>query len=391
MNRITLITILVITCIIAGCGNTQHAFTTVTETTTLSEPTIPTEPEETITLMEQKPMFALSMPLIKDQLIENDDVLFEHVYQDIDIIMPEPEIAERIVLDYLNRTDLAESAEQISQWAESDYKDFPENWETYQCQAIYEPMRFDAAILSLYGNHTRYAGINMSEGSNRAVTYDMTTGNALKLTDVLTRISRDNLSQLLIEALAAQAEKAALFEEYPDAIKERFSGSLALEEDWYFSKDGLCFFFMPYEIAPKASGIVTACIPYNKLAGKMEDAFFLPEQDLAYGNILLSDFDTEDLEQFSQFAEVVLDEGGSQTLLYTDHSVNNVRLELGKFEDGTFIPTHTVFSAPILTPGDAIMLECEESNLKALRLSFNSEEETCYRFFEDHQTLVPAN
>lgn len=392
MRKRILISILILTCLFTGCANNQQPDrTTIPETTLPTEITLPSEPTEAAILEEQKPMFTLSMPLIKDQLTEDDDILFEHVYQELDIIMPEPEIAERIILDYLNRTDLAEAAEQISQWAEDDYKDFPENWETYLCQATYEPMRFDSAILSLYGSHVRYAGINLAEGSNRAVTYDMTTGNVLNLTDVLTRISRDDLTQLLIDALVEKAEESELFEEYPDVIKARFSGSLEQEEDWYLSDDGLCFFFMPYEIAPRASGIVTVCIPYNQLAGKMDDAFFPPELDRDQGDVVLADFDTENMDRFTQIAEVILNEGGSQILLYTDLSVSNVRLELGDFEEGAFIPKHTVLSTPMLTPGDAIMLESSEANLKLLRLSYGTKEQTCYRFFQTHHNLVTAN
>lgn len=392
MRKHILISILILSCILTGCANIpQPVDTIVSKATFPSETTLPTEPTEAVILAEQKPMFALSMPLITEQLTENDDIIFRHVYQDMDIIMPDPEIAERIILDYLNRTDLAEAAEQISQWAEDDYKDFPENWDTYLCQATYEPMRFDTAILSLYGNHVRYAGINLTEGSNRAVTYDMTTGNVLKLTDVLTRISRDDLTMLITDILANKAEEAELFEEYPDAIKARFSGSLAQEEDWYLSNDGLCFFFMPYEIAPKASGIVTVCIPYSQLAGKMDDAFFPPEPERDQGEVLLVDLDTDNLEPFTQIAEVILDEGGSQILLYTDLSVSNVRLEMGTFEDDAFIPNHTILSTPILTPGDAIMVESSEVNLNQLRLSYLSEEQTTYRYFKTYHNLVNKN
>ena len=391
MRRILMFSVLILACILTGCNQSHQETTTVPETTLPTETTIFTEPTEAFVLVDQKPMLALSMPVINDQLIAQDNVLFEHIYQEMDIVMSEPEIAERIILDYLNRTDMAEEAEQISQWAEDDYQDFPENWDSYLCQATYEPMRFDDAILSLYGNHIRYAGINLAEGSNRSVTYDMTTGNVLKLTDVLTKISREDLTQLLVDALSKQAEDEELFDEYPDVIKERFSGSLTQEEDWYLSNEGLCFFFMPYEIAPRASGIVTVCIPYNQLAGKMDDAFFPPEQDRALGSIALIDFDTEKLDDFTQFAEIFLDEGGSQILLYTEMSVNNVRLELGEFEDGAFVPRHTVLSTPILTPGDAIMMESGNSNLKKLRLSYESEGQTTYSFFETHHTLVTTH
>lgn len=391
MRKNALISLLISTCIIAGCtSNQQGALTTLPETSPPTEITTPTAPAEVVIQVDQKPMLGLSMPLIKEQITENDDVLFEYIYQEMDIIMPDPEIAEQIILDYLNRTDLAEAVEEISQLAIEDYQDFPENWETYQCQTTYEPMRFDASVLSLYGNHIRYAGINLEEGSTRATTYDMSTGNVLNLTDILTRISRDELVELITNALAKNAEASDLFEEYPDVIKDRFSGSLAQEEDWYLSDLGLCFFFMPYEIAPRASGIVTACIPYNQLAGKMNDAFFPPEQDRTQGEIILGDFESENLDQFTQITEVILNEGGSQLLLYTDLSVNNVRLEMGDFEEDVFIPKHTILSTPTLTPGDAIMLESTEANLKVLRLSYDSKDETHNKFFETHHSLIAA-
>ena len=388
MQNKILITALILACMVTGCGKAEQTPTATTQITFPTETTMMTDPTEETVLVEQKPMLALSMPLIKDQLIEEDTVLFQHMYQQMDIIMPEAEIAERIILDYLNRTDLAEAAQQISRWAADDYKDFPENWDTYLCQATYEPTRFDAAVLSLYGTHVRYAGINLSEGSNRAVTYDMTTGNVLKLTDVLTRISRDDLTKLITDILAEKAKDTELFEEYPDVIKQRFSGSLAQEEDWYFTKNGLCFFFMPYEIAPRASGVVSVEIPYSALAGKMDDAFFPPEQDTTVGDIYLMDFNAENTDKFTQFAEVVLDEGGSRILLYTDLSVNNICLELGEFLDGAFIPKYEILTTPVLNPGDAIMLECQDANLMNLRLTYESNGQVHYRFFQSHHSLI---
>ena len=74
-------------------------------------------------------------------------------------------------------------------------------------------------------------------------------------------------------------------------------------------------------------------------------------------------------------------------------SVTNLRMELGNREDGEFTAEHTVFMTPILTPGDAVLLECSERNISKLRLSYDSNGMTQSFYFTpsaDHYAILPA-
>ena len=307
--------------------------------------------------------------------------------------MTEPDIAERIILDFLNRTDTAQDAQQIATWAKEDYEAFPEDWVKYLCQSTYAIKRFDPAVLSLYGTHIRFADIYMADGYNDAVTYDMTTGLILDLTSILPTMSREELAELVTKSLTERQSELELFPEYPDVVKERFAGSLKSDHAWYLTPSGLCFYFSAYEVAPGASGIVTAEIPYDQLAGKMNDAYFPPEQEATSGDIKILPPTDENLSLFTQFAEITVDKSDRKVLLYTDLSVTNLRMELGNREDGEFTAEHTVFMTPILTPGDAVLLECSERNISKLRLSYDSNGMTQSFYFTpsaDHYAILPA-
>ena len=372
--------------LIAGCTSKPIETTMPTESRV---ETIPTTPTEATTLPEydvtQQPMLALSMPIRNERDADGDVVICEHVYQEVNLILPEADIAERIISDFKTKASAGDTAQQISQWATEAYTDTSENWNRYLCEVTYTPMRFDASVLSFFGTHAYYADVYMSDGFNKAVTYDVTTGLPVKLSTVLTKISRDELVQLVNDALANLGSDIALFDEYPDVVKQRFSGSLAQEEDWYFGNDGLYFFFSPYEIAPRSSGVISVCIPYEKLAGKMDDAYFPPEQEATDGIVEALEFNDTSVEQFSQYAEVILQEGGRKSLLFTNLSVTNVRIEVGHYDSDIFTPQYTIFSTPILTPGDAVMLEYGENDIDSIRLTYHSSGE------EHHCRLGPNN
>lgn len=379
--------------VLSGCSDENTTISTTPLTTlpgiTATEPA-PTEPKAQ---PEQQPMVALSLPVSILRNAIGNVKLFEHVYQEIDVVLPEPDIAERIIIDFLNRTDTAETAQTISDWANADYDESYPDWVRYLCQATYEPTRVDEAVLSLYGTHVEFGGLNLAQNFNDAVTYDMTTGNVIPLTTVLTNMSRDELCELLTEQLAQQKDTLSLFDDFADTIRDRFSGSLADEKDWYFTETGLCFFFTPYEIAPYASGTVTAQIPYHTLAGKMNDAYFPPEQDQTFGKMELMDFSTENADRFSQFAELTLPYGNRSMLLYTDQSVTDVRIEhiQAAQNPSSFDSAYTIFAAPHLTPGDAIKIEFSDEDLKNLRLRYTSSGKTHYAYFtlqKDNHTVT---
>lgn len=341
--------------------------------TTAPEDTTTAAPE---TVVPQAPMVAVSLPVTTESATASDGtVIFNYTFQNISLIVPDADVADMVIVDFLNRIDTTrDTAEEIHTLAKSAYTG-QDGWNPYLCMISYAPMRIDAGVLSLFGTQAGYYGSPHPETVYSAVNYDLVTGEVLTLGDILDEGEFiEPLCQLVLEVLAEQEEALYLYDGYEETVSSHFSGS-GLQSSWYFSPNGLCFYFTPYEIAPYSSGVVAAEIPYEKLAGIMNDAYFPAEQDTAYGTVEVQLFTQSDLESYSRFAEVVLDTEGEKVLLHTDHMVQNVRIEYGTWSStgSFFTPQYTVFAAASLVAGDAFMVEALLSDTApTLRLQYET-------------------
>ena len=375
-RSLSMILAIVMVLVMYGCRNNPAS----TESTTAPmNETTGTVPDATEALTppitpEQRPMVAISLPVVTETTTSGETVIFKNVYQNIELVLPEPEVAEKVILDFLNRTDTSDAAVSIQSQAEAAYASAAQYWTPYLCQITYDPMRIDHGVLSLYGSYATYNGAAHAGATHRAVTYDLLTGEVLTLSDVLTDTSGDDLIPLILDSLNTQKEEEQLYEGFESTVNERFSKDLSHENDWFFSDTGLCFFFSAYEIGPYASDDVVATIAYEDLVGKVNDAYFPAELDTAYGTIDAEIFSTQAATEFTQFADVVSDTDGEKILLHTDLSVQKVRIESGSWSaDGSvFTPANTIFSTYALTPGDAVLLQCTADTLPTLRLSYIS-------------------
>ena len=360
-----------------GCNKQTNQEANTTENQA-SQPTLDTTVIGTAT---QKPIVSISLPTVnQSQTASDGNVIFNYIYQNISLIVPDPEVANNVIVDFLNRIDqTADDAELILNAAKNDYK-IASDWSPYLCQITYEPMRIDYGVLSLHGSYIAYRGAAHPETVYKSICYDLTSGKALQLTDILAENADYNtLYQKTIDALKPQANIKYLYEDYEATVKERFSNGATNESHWYLTENGLCFYFSPYEIAPYASGLITAEIPYNQLTGVLNDAYFPLEQEGAFGKIQSSAFDIKSAEQYTQFAEVVINQNSNKILLHTEHAAYHVKIESGSWNSsGTeFTPECTIFASYSLTPGDAIMLEADfGSGLPKYRLTYDSNNKT---------------
>lgn len=360
----------------AGCSLPEVERNQNTTVAATVETEIPTT-EETIEVFEQKPMIAVSLPVVEqEETSEDGTVIFRYSYRNMSLIVPDPEVADKVILDYLNRIDhTTVLAQQISEAAKTAYSGNSQ-WTPYLCQIGYDPMRIDAGILSLFGSYTEYSGTPHPEKSYLSINYDLLTGNVLNLDDILTAdFATDTLYQYVIDILSAQKDENNLYNGFETIVQERFHSEQASDMCWYFSQTGLCFYFSPYEIAPYASGVITAEIPYEKLTGILNDAYFPSEFECGSNDILQETFNENALDKFTQFSEVILDDSGNKILLYTEGVISHIQIEVGYWNtDNTeFTPEYTVFSAYSLTPGDAIMVESKATKkMPNLRLSYNT-------------------
>jgi len=338
-------------------------------------------------IIPPKPLTCVSVPVkVASYTADDGTELFRHVYQDMDLFVTDPEVAEKVIIDFYNKADIESTAEAIYASAKEAYTP-GSNWTPYLCQVTYDPMRIDQGILSMFGSYVTYSGTPHPETSFQAVSYDLLTGEALTLGAVLTeKATNDKLCQLVISALNSLKDEKHLFVDFEDTVSERFSKDIGLDTDWYFSEDGLCFFFSPYEIASYASGVVIAQIPYQKLLGVIDDAYMPAERDSISGIITARPYSDADEEIYTNFAEVLLATDADRLVLSTTTAVQCIRIETGNLSsDGTtFTPIHTVFAASELTSSFAIVLETDLSDTnQVLRLSYLSQGKTVYSYITE--------
>lgn len=372
-----------------ACKDTDETVPTTTQAiaVTTSESTLP---EETLPQVDLPhiPVAAVTLtPTTEAEILPDGTVLFEYNYPTIHLALPDGEMAETVMLDFLNRIDATGAqAQQVKEAAEEFYTG-KAGWNTYFYNLTFSPMRIDAGLLSLYGMESSYSGGMHPNHNACAVNYDLTTGKALKLRHILTAdASADKLTSLICSVLAQEAD--ILFSDYALCVEDRFAGDFGADEQWYLSDTGLCFFFSPYEVAPYNAGTIIAELPYEDLTGILLDDFFPHETVITKGTIRLQALeDLAGLNNYSNYSEITLDSGGTSVLISTNSLVYQVKVELGEWNaDGTvFTPYSTVFAANAMNRDDAIILKASLSEgLPNIRIQFTSEEMTQAYFLSLH-------
>ena len=326
---------------------------------------------------KQKPMVAVSVPTVTEASYDaNNNPIFHYTYQKMNLILPEPEIAESVMLDFLNRVD---STRQTYEELLSDAQNAVENGMPsgpYVYRITYSPTRIDQGVLSFLCSNTTFTGGAHSGTVYSTLNYDLTIGEPIRLDRILSSSTQnDVLIQLIIDALSQIKEDASIFEEYEDIVRDQFKYGFSSCNTWYFSTEGLCFSFSPYEIAPRSSGLVIAQIPYSKLAGIIQDPYFPAEKDVVQGELSAELFTAADLENYTQFSEVVIQRNAEKVLLHTEQTVYDVKIDMGTWGYGgaEFISSCTVFAAAHLTPGDAVVIETDIPDTEpGLRITYRS-------------------
>lgn len=364
--RLCLICVLIFSLFIQFCGcmkqpqkqETLPHISTQESTYDTTQPSIGPE-------YSQKPMYSISLLPVENQVnAEDGTAIFHCKYQNISLILPEQEVADSVILDFLKRTDdIIEYSETALNAAKQAY--IPsDHWEPHLLQLVYAPVRLDPAVLSLRGEKRSYTGGAHTAYSGESVTYDFLTGKVLNLSDILKEgVSGDTLLQLVITMLETPitSYKPTLFTSYKETLKQLFSGNLSNYEDWYLSPTGLVFYFDPYEIGPFAEGIITVEVPYSMLTDILKDEYFPAESDSSSGNVNAVVFENAPLNEFTQFSEVILKKDTDKILLFTDGAVTDITLSTVPNEqlltDASW--DSVVFSAHTLTAGDAIMVEAD--------------------------------
>lgn len=348
------------------------------ETVLPTEPPVSSQNQSIPVTLPPVSVNAISLPVVREtEKAQDGTEIFVNTYQNVELVLPDAEIASKVVLDLLNRMDTPSTAQDILAQAKQDYTP-SDLWQSYICRNIYSPTRLDSGVLSLFGQLTTYSGNAHAEGVYSSVSYDITTAEVLELHNILLpHFEMNVLKDAIKAALAAQAEENYLYPNYAQVVDDRFQQDVLDDKSWYFSQTGLCFYFSPYEIAPYASGVIVAEVPYEQLTGILENAYFPEEIPTTEGTMVKEAFDAS--EQYESFWEITLENGSEKILLHSNTNLYNVRLEVGS-NNGEFIPEYTLFSASALSPKDAIVISYDNpASLSNLRISYTSGDKTVYQ------------
>ena len=342
-----------------------------------NEPSVPadtvpetqTETGETSPAIAQAAMAAVAVPTVTETSTAEDGTeLFKYTYQSISLVLPDPEVADKVIIDFLNRIDQTrEDAESVAQMAQGDYNG-QEDWIPYLYHVTYSPMRIDQGVLSLFGANVTYSGAFHPERVCLSASYDLINGEVLTLGSIMDpNAEASDFCTLVLNGLAEMGSENYLYKGYEDTVKQRFTGDESLDQAWYFSQTGLCFYFAPYEIAPYSSGVITVEIPYEKLDGLLHSNYFPAEQETASGDVTIRSFEDAELSQFTQIAELIQSKEGSMYLVYTDKAVQDLRIIVSDAAS-----SYTVFAAYGLTPGDGVMVQADALFLESMKISYKS-------------------
>lgn len=332
--------------------------------TTATTPTAPSGPAET--------MIAVDVGVTtQDTTAENGTVLFQRTNQKMHLILNNAEVADKITKDFLNRLDIEQDAATVEAAAKAAYNGNA-NWMPYFYGFTYNPQRIDQKVLSFYGDKVKFTGAAHPERSRKGANYDLATGDVLTLASIMTtEATAEDFCKLVLDALAERAEGDFLREGYAEDVKRRFTADPTQDENWYFTTSGLCFYFDPYEIAPYASGVITAVIPYEKLSTLLQSDYLPAARVSATGKATISDFTPTLAENFTHTAELVLDPEGKMYLVHAEGTVQDIRITLSDGDE-----SYTIFAANSLSSGEAIMVQANEDAAKNLELSYLSNGET---------------
>ena len=367
-----------ITVVVLFAGNTPN-----TPGTTSGSGNSGTSDSSSQVVQIDRPMISISLPMLSEaDTADNGVTIFLRNYQDVVLDLPNADIARTVTLDLLRRMDVhSDILSSVQSNAFADYTG-QDPWMPYHYKLLYNPTRIDEALLSLYGEENIYSS-SISGLTGTAVTYDLLTGTALRLLDVLSEEgdASQALLNALLDVLAKEKDELMLFNDYESIITSRFSTDLQQQSTWYFSQEGLCFFYSPYDIAPNSVGIVTVTIPYSNLTGILQDRYFPAEQSSFPGDLAIHDFMDAPSDALEHFSELILDHSGKQYLLTTDGVLYDLSVTSGYFIGSRFVADATVYHANFLSPQQGFVLKADLSQGQRAILVRYCVDGTAYQYY----------
>ena len=318
-------------------------------------------------------LVAVSLPTQTQNEIHDDGTtLFQYTFQHMSLVLHKPQVADKIILDFLNRVDsTTAAAESTKEMAKNAYNG-SQNWTPYLYHITYSPTRIDHKVLSLFGNNVVFSGAGHPERTCVSASYDLLTGDVLTLASIMSKDATvQQFCDLTLAGLGEMAEGDYLYDNYKKIVQQRFQQDASQDEAWYFTQTGLCFYFAPYEIAPYSSGVITVEIPFEKLKNLIHADYLPSARTSPTGKITVTPFNNTNLNNLSHIAEIVMEEDGKMYMLQTDGNVQDVRIVLYDKASNC-----NVFASYGLGGGNGIMVQGSEETLKSMKITYKTGKDT---------------
>ena len=315
-------------------------------------------------------LVSVSVPAVTDNTTHTDGtILFQYTYQNMSLVLDKPQVADKIILDFLNRVDsTSATADSTKEMALSAYNG-SQNWIPYLYHITYSPTRIDHKVLSLFGNNVVFSGAGHPERTSVSASYDLLTGDVLTLASIMNKNATvQQFLDLVLSELSKIAKNNFLYKDYQSTVQNRFMNSdPAHDELWYFSQTGLCFYFAPYEIAPYSSGVISVEIPYAKLTKLVHEAYLPLSRNPSDGQIQVTAFDKINLDRFSHISEIVTEKNAKMYMIHADKTIQDIRIEYTDKSD-----SYIVFAAYNLLPDNGIMIQGNDETLRNMKITYKS-------------------
>ena len=185
-----------------------------------------------------------------------------------------------------------------------------------------------------------------------AYSFDLSDGHLITLQELSS--DYDTLSSFLVDYMVQMVESdPELAQRIDTSLLPEGSGyadilsPLLREGSWYLGSDGLVIFPDLYEISSYAAGIVEFTIPYDALAGHIDEKW-IPAPAEGSGSIEL--VKAEDMVDGSTpiIDKLVVDQEGAEFYLVARGSISNVAVTEGDYAD-KFYPSSTLWSCSSMT------------------------------------------
>ena len=167
-----------------------------------------------------------------------------------------PELAKNLAANMNAReSKLFDNYERLKEFAQEEYSEHYREYETSESAII---RRADSRVMSILFNGFLFEGGIHGEYYYWGENYDTETGSLLQLTDVVK--DADEFSGLVKEQLYTYWEEESFYEDFD--FEQYFKENLD-QIPWIIDYHGITVYFNHYDIAPYATGVLTATVAFD--------------------------------------------------------------------------------------------------------------------------------